>query len=55
MKPFSLYLHRLKVDLGVKEYPHMFIVGNESKKLPLYPQILIKCKDIGVEKNKTKF
>ena len=55
MKPFSLYFHRLKIDLLEVEYPHLLLKGQEKKKLTLYPVVILKCKDIGLEKSKSKF
>jgi hypothetical protein len=55
MRPFSLYLHRLKAVLAEKEYPHLAIHGLEKKKLALYPMIMVKCKDIGIEQSKAAF
>ena len=55
MKPFSIWLHRIKTDLLEIEYPHLAIHNGEKKKLALYPGIIVKCKDIKQEKSKTKF
>ena len=37
MKPFCLYMHRLKAELVASEYPHLIILQNQKRKLPLYP------------------
>ena len=55
MKPFSLFLHWMKPEIVKIEFPHLAIIENEKKKLALYPGIIVKCKDIGVEKNKSRF
>lgn len=55
MKPFCLYLHRFKPEILEAEYPHLTIKQNEKKKLSLYPNIIIKCKDVGLENSKNKF
>ena len=55
MKPFSLFLHRFKPELLHTEYPHLSIKNNEKKKLTLYPQIIVKSKDLGLEKSKQRF
>jgi hypothetical protein len=55
MRPFSLFLHRFKPDLVHTEYPHLCIRGNEKKKLTLYPQIIVKSKDLGLESSKQRF
>jgi hypothetical protein len=55
MKPFSLFLHRIKPELVVREYPHLAIVNNEKKKLTQYPMVMLKCKDLGIEKSKARF
>ena len=52
MRPFSLLLHRFKPELVHTEYPHLCIRGNEKKKLTLYPQIIVKSKDLGLESSK---
>lgn len=52
MKPFSLYLHRINVEILKVEYKHICVEGVEKKKLTMYPNIIVKCKDIGQEKNK---
>ena len=52
MRPFSLFLHRFKPELVHTEYPHLCIRGNEKKKLTLYPQIIVKSKDLGLESSK---
>jgi hypothetical protein len=55
MKPFGFYLHRIKPELIAQEYPHLGISQGEKKKLPLLPQIIVKCKDVQAEKTKSKF
>ena len=55
MKPFSLFLHRIKPELVTREYPMLGIVKNEKKKLTLYPMVMVKCKDVGIEKSKSRF
>ncbi|TNV85423.1 hypothetical protein FGO68_gene442 [Halteria grandinella] len=55
MKPFCLYLHRLKPELATSEYAYLIILQNQSRKLALYPQIISKCKDLGVQESKKKF
>ena len=52
MRPFSLFLHRFKPELVHTEYPHLCIRDNEKKKLTLYPQIIVKSKDLGLESSK---
>ena len=55
MKPFTIFFHRINLQIIEAEYPHLFIKGNEKKKLTLYPNIILKCKDIGMEKKKNYF
>ena len=55
MRPFSLFLHRFKPELVHTEYPHLCIRGNQKKKLTLYPQIIVKSKDLGLESSKQRF
>lgn len=33
----------------------MSIKQSEKKKLPLFPSIIVKCKDLGAERSKNKF
>jgi hypothetical protein len=40
----------MKPEIVKIEFPHLAIIENEKKKLALYPGIIVKCKDIGVEK-----
>ena len=37
------------------EYPHLMVRGSEKKKLKLYPNIIVKCKDLGIQKKKDLF
>ena len=37
------------------EYPHLMVRGSEKKKLKLYPTIIVKCKDLGIQKKKDLF
>lgn len=55
MKPFALFFHRLKLEMTELEYPHLLIKNDEKKKLALYPGIILKCKDLGLEKIKKRF
>jgi hypothetical protein len=55
MKPFGFYLHRLKPELLASEFSHLCIRQGETKKLPLLPQIIVKCKDVHAEKSKSRF
>ena len=55
MKPFSIFLHRFKPEIVHIEYPHLCIRNNEKRKLTLYPQIIVKSKDLGLEQDKQRF
>lgn len=55
MKPFSLFLHRINIEILEAEYPHLCLKGEVKKKLTLYPNIIVKCKDIGQERQKQSF
>ncbi len=55
MKPLCLYFHRFKLDIIEVEYPHLLLKNEEKVKLPLYPSIILKCKDSGLEKAKGRF
>jgi hypothetical protein len=46
MKPFTLFLHRLQKEILEIEYPMLCLKGKEKKKLTLYPNLIVKCKDI---------
>jgi hypothetical protein len=55
MKPFSLFMQKLSTEIAETEYPHLCIKSDEKKKLALYPNIVVKCKDIGLETKKQNF
>jgi len=55
MKPFSVYFHKINKVIAEIEYPHLIIWDDEKRKLPLFPSIMIKCKDIGAEQKKDHF
>ena len=37
------------------EYPHLMVRSSEKKRLKLYPNIIVKCKDLGIQKKKDLF
>jgi hypothetical protein len=43
-------MHRFKKDILELEFPFLMLKKEQKKKLGLYPEILLKCKDIGLEK-----
>lgn len=55
MRPFNLFLHRFNGEIAEVDFPHLCIKGEERKKLALYPNIVIKCKDIAMERKKQTF
>ena len=46
-KPFQLFLYKFNLDILKIEYPYLHLEGEEKKFLALYPNMLLKCKDIG--------
>ena len=48
-------MHRFKGELLHTEYPHLCISGGEKKKLTLYPQIIVKSKDLKLENSKQRY
>jgi len=48
-------MHRFKKEILEYEFPYLMLKQVEKKKLDLYPNIILKCKDIGLEKTKQKF
>ena len=46
-KPFKIMLYNYNGDILKAEYPYLTLVGDTKKHLALYPNILLKNKDIG--------
>ena len=47
-KPFQMFLHKFKAEILQVEYPYLSLEGDTQKKLSLYPNIVLKCVDIGL-------
>jgi hypothetical protein len=52
MRPFTFFLHRFNKEILEVEYPMICLKGKDKKKLTLYPNLILKCKDIKKEKSK---
>lgn len=46
-KPFQMFLYKFNLDILSIEYPYLHLKGDQKKFLALYPNILLKCKDLG--------
>ena len=42
-----MFLYKFNLDILQIEYPYLHLQGEEKKFLALYPNILMKCKDLG--------
>ena len=47
-KPFQMFLYKINAELLKIEYPYLCLEGPTRKYLALYPNILLKCIDIGL-------
>ena len=47
-KPFQLFLYKYNADILAAEFPYLCKHGTEKKALALYPNIVLKCVDIGL-------
>lgn len=54
-KPFQLFLYRFNSEILQLEYPYLFLEGDRKKALALYPNIILKCVDLGVSDQKNNF
>jgi len=51
-----MFLYKFNQDILQIEYPYLHLQGEEKKFLALYPNILMKCKDLGQRAHeKTQF
>ena len=48
-KPFQLFLYQFNGDILKVEYPYLTLEGQQKKYLALYPNIMLRCKDLGRE------
>lgn len=46
-KPFQMFLYKFNSDILKIEYPYLCLEGDQKKFLALYPNIVLKCKDLG--------
>jgi hypothetical protein len=49
-KPFQMFLYKYNEDILKIEYPYLHVEGQSKKALALYPYIILKCKDVNVDK-----
>lgn len=54
-KPFSLFLYKYNSEILNIEFPYLCIKGDKKKALALYPNILLKCIDLGISDKKENF
>ena len=45
-KPFQMFMYKFNEDILKIEYPYLHLEGDNKKFLALYPNILLKCKDL---------
>ena len=51
-KPFQMFLYKFNAEILKIEYPYLCLTGKEKKHLALYPLIMLKCVDIGIQADK---
>ena len=44
-----MFLYKFNLDILSIEYPYLHLQGEQKKFLALYPNILLKCKDLGAK------
>jgi hypothetical protein len=54
-KPFQLFLYKYNQEILQIEFPYLYLEGDKKKALSLYPNILLKCIDLGLSDQKQKF
>lgn len=54
-KPFQLFLYKYNQEILQIEFPYLYLEGDKKKALSLYPNILLKCVDLGLSDQKQKF
>ena len=54
-KPFQLFLYKWNGDILKVEFPYIYLENDTKKALSLYPNIILKCVDIGAQYEKTNF
>jgi len=50
-----MFLYKFNADILKVEYPYLCLTGSERKHLALYPLIMLKCVDLGIQADKNKF
>ena len=56
-KPFQMFMYKFNEEILKIEYPYLCLEGDNKKYLALYPNIILKCKDLNhkVSQNKSEF
>ena len=47
-KPFQMFLYKFNAEILQVEYPYLNLEGDKKKALALYPNIILKCVDLGL-------
>jgi len=54
--PFKMFLYKFNHEILQIEYPYLFVENQDTKKLSLYPYIILNSKNIlGMEDSKMNF
>lgn len=48
-------MYKYNQDILSIEFPYLYLEGDKKKALSLYPNILLKCIDLGLSDQKQKF
>lgn len=54
-KPFQVFLYKFNSDILAVEFPYLCLEGDKRKALSLYPNIILKCVDVGCTDHKSNF
>ena len=54
-KPFQMFLYKFNAEILQVEYPYLYLEGDKKKALALYPNIILKCVDLGLQNHKKNF
>ena len=49
-KPFQMFLYKYNEEILKVEFPYLYLEGPNKKGLALYPYIVLKNKDLKLEK-----
>ena len=50
-----MFLYKFNAEILELEFPYLYLEGDNKKALALFPNIILKCVDIGVQETKEKF